>query len=152
MMPSTNGHSNQWNEMVWLPEEPLALTLANLCPVGLPGQRPSRNVVSNPRRVVPLHRVLGIQGSASWPVSPRYPRIIFALFLRYFSNRSRFGCGCPRHEHRPIMSTPGRSALAFERTRATTEWPFARASRTISSPVPSVAPKTRTFMFDLDLS
>jgi hypothetical protein len=34
-----------------------------------------------------------------------------------------------------IMSTPGRSALAFERTRATTEWPFARASRTIS-PVP----------------
>ena len=40
---------------------------------------------------------------------------------------------------------------AFERTRATTKWPFARASRTISRPVPPVAPKTRTFMFDLDL-
>ena len=48
--------------------------------------------------------------------------------------------------------TPGRFALAFERTRATTEWPLATASRTIRRPVPPVAPKTKTFMFDLDLS
>ena len=51
-----------------------------------------------------------------------------------------------------IMLAPGRLALAFERTSATTESPFATASRTISRPVPPVAPKTRIFMFNLDLS
>jgi hypothetical protein len=50
----------------------------------------------------------------------------------------------------PVAEETSR-ARAFERTRATTEWPFDRASRTISRPVPPVAPKTRTFMFDLDL-
>src|ERR1700722_1924362 len=40
------------------------------------------------------------------------------------------------------MLRPGRSkARAFERSRTTTEWPFAGASRTISRPVPPVAPK-----------
>ena len=39
------------------------------------------------------------------------------------------------------MLRPGRSrARALERTRTTTEWPFAWASRTISRPLPPVAP------------
>jgi hypothetical protein len=53
-----------------------------------------------------------------------------------------------RREHlslyvnRTAMLRPGRSrARAFERTRTTTEWPFARASRTISRPVPPIEPK-----------
>src|SRR5258707_15343701 len=44
-------------------------------------------------------------------------------------------------QRRRSCPLPGRSrARAFERTRTTTEWPFARASRTISRPVP-FAPK-----------
>ena len=42
---------------------------------------------------------------------------------------------------RARVAVVGRCRSAFERTRATTEWPFARASRTISRPVPPVAPK-----------
>ena len=52
-----------------------------------------------------------------------------------------------------IMSAPGRSALAFERTRATTEWPFTKALAHQSAVgFHPLHPKQESSFLNLDLS